>query len=62
MQARLSERKDLSPTGKARREASRNEFEEKGGVANRIESFGEIDSGENRPRAQPGFVKLIQMN
>ena len=50
----------LSPTSKARREASRNGFVEKGGMPDRVKSFREIDSRENRPRAQPGFVKPIQ--
>ena len=50
----------LSPTSKARREASRNKFVEKGGVPNRVKSCGEIDSRENRPRARPGFVKPIR--
>ena len=45
---------------KARREASRNEFMEKGRMPNRVESFGEIDSRQDRPRAQPGFVIPIQ--
>ena len=49
----------LSPTSKARREASQNEFVEKGGMQDRVKSFGEIDSGEDRPRARPGFVKPI---
>ena len=54
-------RKDrLSPTSKARREASRNEFVEKEGMPDRIESFREIDSGKNHPRARPGFVKVIR--
>ena len=50
----------LSPTSKARREASRNEFVEKDGMPDRVKSFQEIDSRENCPRARPGFVKLIQ--
>ena len=49
----------LSPTSKQSREASRNEFVEKGGMPDRIKSFGEIDSKENHPRARPGFVKPI---
>ena len=32
----------LSPTSKARREDSGNEFMEKGGMPDRVESFGEI--------------------
>ena len=48
----------LSPTSKARREASGNEFMEKGGMPDRVESFGEINSRQDRPRARPGFVKL----
>ena len=50
----------LSPTSKARREASRNEFVEKGGMPGRVESFGEINSREDHPRARPGFVKPIR--
>ena len=50
----------LSPTSKARREASRNEFMEKGVMPNRVESFREIDSRQDRPRAWPGFAKFIQ--
>ena len=50
----------LSPTSKARREASRNEFMEKSGMPDKVESFREINSRENRPRARPGFVKPIR--
>ena len=50
----------LSPTSKARREASQNEFLEKGGMPDRVKIFGEIDSREDRPRARPGFVKPIR--
>ena len=50
----------LSPTSKARREASRNKFVEKGKMPDRVKSFGEIDSRDDRPRARPGFVKLIR--
>ena len=53
-------KKRLSPTSKARREASRNEFMEKGGMPDRVKSFREINSRENRPRSRPGFVKPIQ--
>ena len=50
----------LNPTSKARRKASQNEFMEKGGMPDRIESFQEINSGENRPRARPWFAKPIR--
>ena len=49
----------LSPANKARRKASRNEFMEKGGMPDRAESFREINSRQNCPRAWPGFVKPI---
>ena len=49
----------LSLTNKASREASR-KFMEKGKIPDRVESFREIDSRQDRPRARPGFVKLIQ--
>ena len=50
----------LSPTSKARWEASRNEFMEKGGMPDRVKSLREINSSEDRPRARPGFVKPIR--
>ena len=50
----------LSLTIKARREASQNEFVEKGGMPDRVKSIREIDSRQNRSRARPGFVKPIQ--
>ena len=50
----------LGPTSKARREASRNQFMEKGGMPDRVESFREINNGENRLRARPGFIKPIR--
>ena len=49
----------LGPTSKAKRKASRNKFVEKRGMPDRVKSFREIDSRENRPRARPGFVKPI---
>ena len=56
----LIRKERLSPTSKARRKASRNEFVEKGRVPDRVESFREINSSENHPRARPRFVKPIQ--
>ena len=53
-------KKRLSPTSKARREASRNEFVEKGGMPDRVKIFGEVDSRQNRPRTWSGFVKPIR--
>ena len=50
----------LSPTTKAKREASRNQFMEKSGMPDRFESFGEINSRKDYPRARPGFVKPIR--
>ena len=50
----------LSPTSKARTEASRSKFVEKSAMPDRVKSFREIDNRENRPRARPGFVKPIQ--
>ena len=50
----------LSSTSKVRRETSRNEFVKKGGMPDRVENFGEINSREDRPRARPGFVKSIR--
>ena len=51
--------KRLGPTSKARREASRNEFMEKGGMPNRVKSFQEINSRKYRPRGWPRFVESI---
>ena len=50
----------LNPMSKARRQASRNEFIEKGGMPDGVKSFGEINSGEDRPRTRLGFVKPIR--
>ena len=50
----------LSPASKTRTESSRNKFVEKGGMPDRVESFREIDSRQDRPRATPGFVKPIR--
>ena len=50
----------LSPTSKAMREANRNEFVEKGGIPDRDESFREINSIEDCPRAHAVFVKPIR--
>ena len=50
----------LSLTSKARTEASRNKFVVKSGMPDRVESFREIDSRQDRPRARPGFVKPIR--
>ena len=49
-------RKRLSPTSKARRKASRNQFVEKGGMPDRVESFREIDSRQDRPKAGLGLL------
>ena len=50
----------LSPASKARREASRNKLVEKSRMPDRVKSFGEIDSRQDRPKARPGFVKPIR--
>ena len=50
----------LSPTSKARRKASRNQFVEKGRMPDRVKSFREINSRQDRSRARPGFVKPIR--
>ena len=53
-------RERLGPTSKASREASRNKFTEKSGMPDRVESFREIDSSKNCPRARLGFVKPVR--
>ena len=50
----------LSPTSKARREASRNELVEKSRMPDRFESFREVNSRENCPKTRPGFAKPIR--
>ena len=50
----------LSPTSKARRQASRNEFMEKGRLPDSIKSVREIVSRKDRPRARSEFVKPIR--
>ena len=50
----------LSPSSKARREASRNQFVKKGGMPDRVKSFREINSRRDRLRIWPGFVKAIR--
>ena len=50
----------LGATNKTRREASRNEFMEKGGMPGRVESLREINIREDCLRARHGFVKLIR--
>ena len=52
----------LSPTSKARREASRNEIMEKGGMPDRVESFREINNSEDRPRARLGLLNPSEMH
>ena len=47
----------FSPTSKARREASRNEFVEKGWMPDRVESFQEINSRKRIVR-EPGVGLL----
>ena len=50
-------RKDgSSSTSKARRDASQIMFVKKGGVPDRVESFGEVNSSKDCPRARIGFV------
>ena len=53
-------KKRLSPMSNARREVSQNEFVEKGRMPDRVESFRELNTRENRLRARPGFVKPIR--
>ena len=50
----------LRPMSEARREASRNEFMEKGRMPDRVKSFQEINSRQDRPRVRPGFVTPIR--
>ena len=53
-------KKRLSPTSKARREASRDEFTENGGMPDRVKNFGETNSREDRPRVRTEFVEPIR--
>ena len=56
----LNRKERLSPTSKARREASRNKFAKKDGVPDRGKIFGEVNSGKYRPRTRLGLVKPIR--
>ena len=53
-------KKRLSPTSKARREASRNQFMKNGGMPDRVKSFREINSRQDSLRARSGFVIPIR--
>ena len=53
-------RKRLSAMSSEKKEANQNEFVKKGGVPDRVESFLEINSGEDCPRVRPGYVKPIR--
>ena len=56
-------RKEIfSPTRIARREASRNGFVEKGGMPDRVESFREINSREDHPRARSWLLNPSDMD
>ena len=52
----------LSPTSKARREANRNQFVEKGGMSDRVKSFREIDSRQDRPRTGLSLLNPSEMD
>ena len=58
----LIKKERLSPTSKARREASRSEYIEKGGVLDRVESFEKISSSKDRPRARPRLLNPSEMD
>ena len=50
----------LSPTNKARSEASQNKSVQKSGMTEKVVSFREVDSCKNRPKPRLGSVKLIR--
>ena len=52
----------LSPTNKARREASRNEFVEKSGMPDIVKSFREIDSREDVQEPGLGLLSQSEMD
>ena len=47
-------------SNKQSKEASGNEFMEKGGMPDRVKSFREINSRQDHPKAWPGLVKPIR--
>ena len=51
-----------SLTSKANREASRNEFMEKGGMPDRVKSFQEINSRKNCPKIGLGLLNPSEMD
>ena len=52
----------LSPTSKAKRESSQNEFIEKGKMLDSIKSFREINIREDHSRAWPELLNLFKMD
>ena len=57
----LVRKERLGPMSKARREASRNKFVEKGEISDSVESFGKFDSRDrDHLKPSPRFVKLIR--
>ena len=56
----LVKKKKMSSSIKAKREASRNKFVEKGGMLDSVKSFLVVDSSKNCMRARIEFIKPIQ--
>ena len=52
----------LSPTSKAKWEASRNKFVEKGGMLDRVENLRKFDNTKNRSRAWLEFINPYKMD
>ena len=50
------QKEKIESNERGKKEASRNEFVEKGGVLDTVESFQEINSSDDRPRPRPWFV------
>ena len=57
---RAYQKEKIKSNEQSKEGASRNQFVEKGGMPDRVKSFREIDSRQDRRRARPGFVKPIR--
>ena len=57
---KIVHQKEKIESNEQNKETSRNEFMEKDGMPDRVKSFRELDSRQNRPRVRFGFVKPIR--
>ena len=58
----LVKKESMSPTSEAKREVSQNKFMEESDMPDRVESFREVNSNKNRPRARLGLLNSSEMD